>query len=82
MVMVIILFSTFSKAQMHFTIQLRGEIGHQLVKAPMTAAISPLSINIQQLINIKVHVAPNVFITLNKFTCYLKLYCKEIFRFG
>ena len=25
---------------MRFTIQLRGEIGHQLVKAPMAAAIS------------------------------------------
>ena len=30
---------------MCFTIQLRGEIGRQLVKAPMAAAISPFMIS-------------------------------------
>ena len=35
----------YGYVQMRFTIQLRGEIGHQLVKAPMAAAISPFMIS-------------------------------------
>ena len=36
---------------MRFTIQLRGEIGRQLVKAPMEAAISPFMISPTQPMN-------------------------------